>query len=117
VCGDPEIDMRALERVTKYDGGFDADHRAIRDFWSVVHSLPIADQKRLLFFATGCDRAPVGGLENLPFVVQRSGPDTEHLPTAHTCFNVLLLPEYASQEKLRDRLAVAIANAEGFGLQ
>jgi hypothetical protein len=53
----------------------------------------------------------------LPFVVQRSGPDTEHLPTAHTCFNVLLLPEYASQEKLRDRLAVAIANAEGFGLQ
>ena len=117
VCGDPEIDMKALERVTKYDGGFDADHRAIRDFWSVVHSLPIADQKRLLFFATGCDRAPVGGLENLPFVVQRSGPDTEHLPTAHTCFNVLLLPEYDCQEKLRDRLAVAIANAEGFGLQ
>jgi hypothetical protein len=49
--------------------------------------------------------------------VQRSGPDSDLLPTAHTCFNVLLLPEYASKEKLRERLAVAMANAEGFGLQ
>ena len=39
------------------------------------------------------------------------------LPTAHTCFNVLLLPEYASFETLRDRLLLAIGNARGFGLQ
>lgn len=45
-----------------------------------------------LQFTTGSDRAPVGGLGRLPLLIQRSGPDTEHLPTAHTCFNALLLP-------------------------
>jgi len=38
------------------------------------------------------------------------------LPQAHTCFNVLLLPNYASKEKLQDRLLTAIQNAEGFGM-
>ena len=49
--------------------------------------------------------------------VQCGGPDTARLPTSHTCFNVLLLPEYSSREKLRERLCVAIDNAQGFGLQ
>jgi hypothetical protein len=76
--------MEALQRVTKYDGGFSAGHPAVVAFWSVVRGMPLTQQKQLLFFTTGCDRAPVGGLGNLPFVVQRSGPDTAHLPTSHT---------------------------------
>lgn len=38
------------------------------------------------------------------------------LPTSHTCFNVLLLPEYSSQDKLRERLLKAITYAKGFGM-
>ena len=38
------------------------------------------------------------------------------LPTAHTCFNVLLLPEYESKEKLNDRLMKAINYSKGFGM-
>lgn len=38
------------------------------------------------------------------------------LPTAHTCFNVLLLPEYSNKEKLEERLLKAVSNAKGFGL-
>jgi hypothetical protein len=49
--------------------------------------------------------------------MQRGGPDTDRLPTSHTCFNILLLPDYSSKEKLKERLAVAIENAQGFGLQ
>ena len=70
-----------------------------------------------VFCSQGSDRAPVEGLGSVRLAVSVNGRDDARLPTAHTCFNVLLLPEYASQEKLRDRLAVAIANAEGFGLQ
>jgi hypothetical protein len=44
-------------------------------------------------------------------------PHAEHLPTSHTCFNSLLLPEYSSKEKLRAKLLTAIENAQGFGLQ
>jgi len=85
--------------------------------WEVVHSLSLEQKKRLLFFTTGCDRAPVGGLGTLQFIVQRSGPDSDRLPTAHTCFNILLLPEFADVAKLRKLLLIAIENAEGFGLQ
>jgi len=53
----------------------------------------------------------------LKLIISRNGPDTEHLPTAHTCFNVLLLPDYSSREKLLNKLAIAINNAEGFGLR
>lgn len=49
--------------------------------------------------------------------IQRAGPDTDALPTTHTCFNYLLLPDYRSQEKLHDKLRLAISYAEGFGLQ
>lgn len=38
------------------------------------------------------------------------------LPTAHTCFNALLLCEYSSKDKLRDRLTTAINNGKGFGM-
>jgi hypothetical protein len=53
----------------------------------------------------------------LKCIIQRDGPDSNKLPTSHTCFNTLLLPEYASQEKMADRLRLAILNAEGFGLE
>lgn len=38
------------------------------------------------------------------------------LPTSHTCFNVLLLPEYSTKEKLKERLLKAITYAKGFGM-
>jgi E3 ubiquitin-protein ligase HUWE1 len=38
------------------------------------------------------------------------------LPTAHTCFNQLDLPEYPSEEIMREKLLIAIREgAEGFG--
>jgi hypothetical protein len=48
---------------------------------------------------------------------QRAGPDSDKLPTAHTCFNALLLPDYSSRAKLHSKLLTAIQNAQGFGLQ
>lgn len=50
-------------------------------------------------------------------VIQRDGCDSDKLPTSHTCFNTLLLPEYSSKAKMLDRLRLAIMNAEGFGLE
>lgn len=49
--------------------------------------------------------------------LQRDGADCSKLPTSHTCFNTLLLCEYSSHEKLRERLTLAICNSEGFGLE
>jgi len=42
--------------------------------------------------------------------------DTHSLPTSHTCFNQLDLPEYKSKEILREKLFLAITEGkEGFG--
>ncbi len=65
---------------------------------------------------TGSDRVPVGGFSKLKLVIARNGPDSDRLPTSHTCFNVLLLPEYTDKQKLEDRLLKAISYSKGFGM-
>ena len=87
--------------------------------------MDLEDKRRLLQFTTGSDRIPVGGLAKLRLTIAKNGSDSERLekctllllcltkfirrlPTAHTCFNVLLLPEYSSKEKLHDLLMKAI---------
>ena len=56
------------------------------------------------------------GLGKLKMVLSKNGPDSDLLPTSHTCFNHLLLPDYSSKEKLRAKLEHAINQSEGFGL-
>mmetsp|Transcript_8087 Transcript_8087/g.11776 ORF Transcript_8087/g.11776 Transcript_8087/m.11776 type:complete len:1158 (-) Transcript_8087:98-3571(-) len=121
VVGSPNLDFAALERNTKYEGGYDKESNVVRCFWRFVNeTTPTQEQTQvqLLKFATGSKMAPIGGLGNLPFKIQRAGPDSSQLPTSHTCFNTLLLPDYGDDyEKLKDRLGRAILECEGFGLQ
>jgi len=117
VCGSPNLDFNALESATVYEDGYDRSSSTICAFWRVVHALSEEQKKLLLSFTTGSDRVPIKGLGNLPFVISKNGTDDHRLPTAHTCFNHLLLPEYTSEAILKERLCTAINNAEGFGLQ
>ena len=55
-------------------------------------------------------------MAELKLIIARNGPDSDKLPTAHTCFNVLLLPEYSSKQKLKEKLLKAIQFSSGFGL-
>lgn len=110
------FDFNELEKSTEYDGGYTIDSQTIKDFWHVVHDFTLDDKRKLLQFTTGSDRVPVGGMSHLKLVIARNGPDSDRLPTAHTCFNVLLLPEYDSREKLQDRLLKAISYSKGFGM-
>ncbi len=86
------------------------------DFWSIVKEFSQQQKKSLLTFVTGSDRIPITGLKDVTFVIQKNGPNSDRLPTALTCFGRLLLPKYASKEKLQERLLIAIQNAQGFGL-
>lgn len=116
ICGSKNFDFDELENSTEYDGGYTNDSQVIKDFWSVVHALSMEDKRKLLQFTTGSDRVPIGGLSRLKLVIARNGSDSDRLPTAHTCFNVLLLPEYSTREKLKDRLVKAINYSKGFGM-
>ena len=115
VEGLPDISVPGLERVTRYDGGYDFFHPTVRQFWSVVHSWPQEKVRKLLEFVTASDRLPVGGVGKLIFTVQKNGVGDGRLPTSLTCFGRLLLPEYSSEETLREALDKAVENSRGFG--
>ena len=53
----------------------------------------------------------------MELIIAKNGPDSGRLMTAHTCFNYILLPEYADKEKMKKLIITAINNAEGFGLR
>lgn len=117
VEGVQDIDIIELKRYARYVG-WDASHRTIKDFWSIVKRYDERMKQRLLEFVTSSDRVPVGGMKNLQFVIQKNGEEDGtggHLPTAYTCYGTLLLPEYRDKEVLRERLGMALENAQGFG--
>ena len=116
ICGCPDMDFLALEDNAVYEDGYERDDATVRHFWTIAHELNLEEKKALLFFVTGSDRVPIKGLGTLPFVISKNGTEDHRLPTAHTCYNHLLLPDYSSEDVLRERLMTAIANPQGFGL-
>lgn len=70
------------------------------------------------YFPLTSDRAPIEGLSRLRLVISRNGSEDNRLPSAHTCFNHLLLPEYSSAEVMERNLRFAMEEgSEGFGLR
>ncbi|KAF7561558.1 hypothetical protein G7046_g2572 [Stylonectria norvegica] len=117
VEGVQDIDISELRRHTRYVG-WDASHHTVKDFWSIVKRYDDKMKRTLLEFVTSSDRVPVGGMKNLQFVIQKNGEEegeAGHLPTAYTCYGTLLLPEYRDKDVLRERLGMALENAQGFG--
>lgn len=117
LVGSPDLDIDAWEANTKYEG-FEADSPVIRNFWKFVRNSSRETHLQLLKFSTGTSRAPIGGLGKMPFCIQRAGPDSMQLPTSHTCFNILIIPDYGDDyQKLEHLVGRAILECEGFGLQ
>ena len=62
----------------------------------------------------GAARLPPGGLLAPPLeVAVDASLDARLLPTAHTCFNQLALPRYASKAALREKLVLAATEGGG----
>ncbi|XP_031435226.1 probable E3 ubiquitin-protein ligase HECTD2 [Clupea harengus] len=116
VCGSLDLDMLALQKEVQYEG-YNRNDTTIRCFWEVVLAFPVELQRKLLHFATGSDRVPVGGMAHLNFKISKIDVSTDWLPISHTCFNQICLPPYKSRKELKHKLTIAISNAEGFGLE
>ncbi|MCP9258111.1 Ubiquitin protein ligase E3A [Dirofilaria immitis] len=117
VCGVLDLDFDILAQCTKYQNGFTETSQTVKDFWTVAKAMNTEEKKMLLQFITGSDRVPVGGLAKLEVIIARNGDNKERLPTAHTCYNVMLLPDYGDLEITRERITKAISYSRGFGLQ
>ncbi|XP_043712175.1 E3 ubiquitin-protein ligase UPL1-like isoform X2 [Telopea speciosissima] len=122
ISGLPDIDLDDLKANTEYSG-YSAASPVIQWFWEVVQGFSKEDKARLLQFVTGTSKVPLEGFSALQgisgsqrFQIHKAYGSPDHLPSAHTCFNQLDLPEYPSKQHLEERLLLAIHEAnEGFG--
>ncbi|CAH9121740.1 unnamed protein product [Cuscuta epithymum] len=122
ISGLPDIDLDDMRANTEYSG-YSAASPVIQWFWEVVQSFSKEDKARLLQFVTGTSKVPLEGFSALQgisgsqkFQIHKAYGSANHLPSAHTCFNQLDLPEYPSKQHLEERLLLAIHEAnEGFG--
>ncbi|XP_064168117.1 E3 ubiquitin-protein ligase NEDD4-like isoform X3 [Anguilla rostrata] len=120
MCGLGDVDVNDWRENTKYKNGYCANQPVIQWFWKAVLLMDAEKRIRLLQFVTGTSRVPMNGFAELYgsngpqlFTIEQWGtPDK--LPRAHTCFNRLDLPPYESFEELREKLHIAIENAQGF---
>ncbi|XP_072236611.1 E3 ubiquitin-protein ligase NEDD4 isoform X3 [Leuresthes tenuis] len=120
MCGLGDVDVNDWRQNTKYKNGYCADHVVILWFWKTVLLMDAEKRIRLLQFVTGTSRVPMNGFAELYgsngpqlFTIEQWGT-SDKLPRAHTCFNRLDLPPYESFEELKEKLHIAIENAQGF---
>lgn len=119
ICGQRSLDFNELKNYCIYANGFTPTSNLVKWFWEIVLEEWNDEQRRaLLSFATGSDRAPVNGLKAMKFYLIKDMENTNDLklPTSHTCFNQLVVPDYSSKDILRAKLLAAIENSTGFGL-
>lgn len=121
ISGLPEIEMDDLRRNTDYHNYAETSPQ-IQWFWKTVSEFTKEEKAWFLQFVTGTSQVPLEGFKGLigmrgpqKFSIHRA-EGGDRLPTAHTCFNQLDLPEYGSEEQLKQKLIQAVNEAhEGFG--
>lgn len=122
ISGLPEIDVDDWKGNTEYHN-YTASSPQIQWFWRAVRSYDKEERAKLLQFVTGTSKVPLNGFKELEgmngfsrFNIHRDYGNKERLPSSHTCFNQLDLPEYESYEALRSHILTAItAGSEYFG--
>ncbi|XP_047661452.1 E3 ubiquitin-protein ligase NEDD4-like isoform X2 [Tachysurus fulvidraco] len=120
MCGLGDVDVNDWRQHSVYKNSYCPNHPVIQWFWKAVLLMDAEKRIRLLQFVTGTSRVPMNGFAELYgsngpqlFTIEQWGtPDK--LPRAHTCFNRLDLPAYESFEDLREKLLLAVENAQGF---
>lgn len=115
VMGSNKVNFEEIKRCCIYHG-YSENSAVVKAFWAFVEEMSEEEQINLLKFVTGNDRLPIGGAEALNFTIMKNGCDTERLPSAQTCFNTILLPEYSTREKLYTKLKSALEMTAGFYL-
>eukprot|EP00118_Oscarella_pearsei_P000174 m.4369 g.4369 ORF g.4369 m.4369 type:complete len:1002 (+) comp10615_c0_seq2:6-3011(+) len=117
MCGASEYNVDELKQNSITEGSWMSSN-VLSWFWTAVSSLTQEEIAQLLQFTTGSSQIPPGGFSELSprFRVTHSPSHINGLPTAHTCFNQICLPDYESYEQLQSSLLLAIKEGS-FGFE
>ena len=113
ICGSSNLNFHDLQNSCIYKDGYNKDSLTIKYFWEMVFEFNEEEEEKnkLLSFISGYDRAPINGfngLGNLIISITKIGSDINKIPSDHTCFNDLLLPDYKDKDILKKYLLKAI---------
>ncbi|KAM0556810.1 hypothetical protein ACHAPJ_005870 [Fusarium lateritium] len=122
ISGLPDIDIDDWKSNTEYHN-YNPSSQQIQWFWRALRSFDKEELAKMLQFVTGTSKVPLNGFKELEgmngvnrFNIHRDYGNKDRLPSSHTCFNQLDLPEYESYDHLRSQIMKAItAGSEYFG--
>ncbi|XP_067214236.1 E3 ubiquitin-protein ligase HECTD1 isoform X5 [Linepithema humile] len=120
LCGEqnPQWTREDLLNYTEPKLGYTKESPGFQRFVNVLLSLTGSERKAFLQFATGCSALPPGGLCNLYprlTIVRKVDAGSGGYPSVNTCVHYLKLPEYPTEEILKERL-LAATRERGFHL-
>ncbi|XP_049602736.1 E3 ubiquitin-protein ligase HECTD3 isoform X4 [Syngnathus scovelli] len=107
VCGDPEISVEALKRLTCYED-LEQNDTCVQYLWEALTNFTNEDRSRFLRFVTGRSRlpAPIYVFSNKQVFCSES----DALPQSSTCSSTLYLPNYPSAKVCEEKLRYAAYN-------
>ncbi|XP_041122669.1 E3 ubiquitin-protein ligase HECTD1-like isoform X2 [Polyodon spathula] len=120
LCGNqsPSWTAEDIINYTEPKLGYNRESPGFMRFVRVLCSMSSDERKAFLQFTTGCSTLPPGGLANLHprlTIVRKVDAADASYPSVNTCVHYLKLPEYSSEEIMRDRLLAATME-KGFHL-
>ncbi|KAG1971591.1 E3 ubiquitin-protein ligase HECTD1 [Pimephales promelas] len=120
LCGNqsPSWTSEDIVNYTEPKLGYTRDSPGFLRFVRVLCGMSSDERKAFLQFTTGCSTLPPGGLANLHprlTIVRKVDATDASYPSVNTCVHYLKLPEYSSEEIMRERLLAATME-KGFHL-
>lgn len=125
LTGMPRIDVEDWRRNCDIEPNFGAVQPFLQLWWDCLAGLSDEKRAKVLQFSTGLSHLPAGGFQRLKpkfkVVIQMNllseGASHEskiqRLPTAHTCFNTIEVPPYATVIDMREKLMLAVTEGSG----
>ncbi|XP_037098175.1 E3 ubiquitin-protein ligase HECTD1 [Syngnathus acus] len=120
LCGNqsPSWTSDDIINYTEPKLGYTRDSAGFLRFVRVLCGMSSDERKAFLQFTTGCSTLPPGGLANLHprlTIVRKVDATDSSYPSVNTCVHYLKLPEYSSEDIMRERLLAATME-KGFHL-
>lgn len=110
-CGIQVIDVKDMQENTIFRE-YNKGSKPVVLFFEVISKWSQEKLRELINFITGSSRVPINGFKaykdkGIPITIQPGG-GREKCPCAHTCFNILDLPEYETEEELDQKFSISI---------
>ena len=107
------LDIEKLRETVQFDGGYSMSSDQIQWLFSMLEGFDPLQLTDFLKFITALPRVPLGGLASLeiPLTIRKTPYRYGVLPSSRTCFNLFNLPEYPTEQNLREAYLEAVAKA------